>query len=222
MLGPMKTRNIFIVAAAVLVAVAAGIGLMYSSDVDAQTAAGKREALLRPHAQTLGRAEAPVQLVEFLDPACETCAKFYPLVKKLAADHREDIRLVVRYAPFHPGSDQVVKALEATRRQGKYWQALEALLASQGQWVIHHRAQPDLIWAPLAAAGVDVERAKADMQSPEVARVVAQDIADANALKVPATPEFFVNGRQLPSFGYQQLRDLVSEELAKAAGGPRR
>ncbi|CKV93025.1 Uncharacterised protein [Mycobacterium tuberculosis] len=30
------------------------------------------------------------------------------------------------------------------------------------------------------------------------------------------TPTFFVNGRNLPSFGEQQLRSLVAEEVAKA------
>jgi len=36
------------------------------------------------------------------------------------------------------------------------------------------------------------------------------------ALKVTATPEYFVNGRQMPSFGEQQLRALIGEELQKA------
>jgi protein-disulfide isomerase len=35
-------------------------------------------------------------------------------------------------------------------------------------------------------------------------------------LKVTATPEYFVNGRQMPSFGEQQLMALIGEELQKA------
>jgi hypothetical protein len=31
---------------------------------------------------------------------------------------------------------------------------------------------------------------------------------------VTKTPEYFVNGRPLPSFGFEQLRTLVDEELA--------
>jgi protein-disulfide isomerase len=211
----MKSKTLYIAAAVALAAVVAGIAL-FAGSPGTGAAAGNREALVRPHSQTMGPADAAVQLVEFLDPACGTCAQFYPLVKKLAAEQREDIRLIVRYAPFHAGSDQVVKALEASRRQAKYWQALEALLASQNQWVINHKAQPDLIWGPLAGAGLDVERIKVDMQSPEIARVVAQDMADANTLGVAATPEFFVNGRPLPEFGFQHLRKLVEQELSIA------
>jgi hypothetical protein len=35
-------------------------------------------------------------------------------------------------------------------------------------------------------------------------------------MKVTATPEYFVNGSPLPSFGEQQLLDLVHEELQRA------
>jgi len=55
------------------------------------------------------------------------------------------------------------------------------------------------------------------MNSTAVAERMQRDIDDARALKVTATPEYFVNGRPLPSFGLQQLQDLVNEELRKAA-----
>ncbi|HKB53556.1 MAG TPA: disulfide bond formation protein DsbA, partial [Ramlibacter sp.] len=54
-----------------------------------------------------------------------------------------------------------------------------------------------------------------DMQSPGVARVVDQDMQDANALEVTATPEYFVDGRPLPSFGREQLVQLVQDELQR-------
>jgi protein-disulfide isomerase len=212
----MKRKSILITALILLVAVVAAGAVTYSKQQSQQAqalAAQNREALSRAHAPSLGSAAARVQIVEFLDPACGTCAQFYPIVKKMMAEHREDIRLTVRYAPFHQGSEEVVKALEASRRQGKFWQALEALLASQPAWVHNHRANVDLIWPHLERAGLDTERLKAEMQSPEIARLIALDLQDAATLKVAATPEYFVNGRGLPSFGFDQLRTLVAEEL---------
>ncbi len=93
---------------------------------------------------------------------------------------------------------------------------MEALLASQDAWVQHHQARAELIWPVLARAGLDTEQLKSDMQSPDIATVVMQDLMDAKTLKVTKTPEFFVNGRPLPSFGLEQLRTLVDEELAAA------
>jgi protein-disulfide isomerase len=173
-------------------------------------------ALVSVHSPTLGDASAKVHVVEFLDPACETCAQFFPLVKQRMAENPGKIRLSVRHVAFHDGSDYVVRLLEASRKQDKYWQTLEALLASQAQWAPHHTAQPDLVGPAIAGVGLDVERLMADMNDPEVTRRIEQDRNDAMALKVTATPEYFVNGRPMPSFGVQQLQDLISEALQSA------
>ena len=53
-------------------------------------------------------------------------------------------------------------------------------------------------------------------QSAKVAKIVAQDIKDGQTLKVRATPEFFVNGRPLINFGYEQLIQLVDEAVNEA------
>ena len=76
--------------------------------------------LVRMHSPVFGPQAAPVTIVEFFDPACETCRAFYPIVKDLMAQYPNDVRLVIRYAPFHQGSDQVVKLLEASKSQGAY------------------------------------------------------------------------------------------------------
>lgn len=213
----MKRKNIFIAALVLLALLFAGGAQWYrghqAQEAEA-TAARNRQSLVRPHSPSLGRADARVHIVEFFDPACETCAAFYPLVKQMMAANRDAIHLTVRYAPFHPGSEEVVKVLEASRKQGKYWQAFDALVASQPTWVQHHQARVELVWPFLARAGLDTERLKSDMQSPDIARTIAQDLVDARTLNVKKTPEFFVNGRPLPSFGFEQLRTLVEEELA--------
>jgi predicted DsbA family dithiol-disulfide isomerase len=68
-----------------------------------------------------------------------------------------------------------------------------------------------------AEAGLDLQKARADMKSPAIEALLAQDVQDLTALEVTKTPTFFVNGRGLPSFGPQQLEALVAEELAKPA-----
>jgi protein-disulfide isomerase len=215
----MNRKTLFIGSAILLLIVFVVGTLLYNVEKveeGANTVRANAAALVRFHSPTLGPSDAKVHIVEFLDPACETCAAFYPFVKKMMAANPQRIRLSIRYAPFHKGSDEVVKALEAARKQGKYWEALEALLASQSLWTQNHVAQVGLVWQPLQRAGVDVERAKADMQAPEIASAIAQDLEDVRTLNVNKTPEFFVNGRPLPSFGYEQLRNLVDEELASA------
>ena len=165
--------------------------------------------------ETLGDPGAKVHIVEFLDPACGTCAVFYPMVKQWLNEAPGKLRLTVRHVPFHTGVDYVVRILEASREQDKYWETLEALLMSQRQWVTNHVVQPDRVLPAIASVGLDEDRLMADMNSPAVLARMQKDQEDAVTLKVSATPEYFVNGRPLPSFGQQQLLDLVREELGK-------
>ncbi len=181
-----------------------------------QTVLAEQTRLVRMHSPVLGPQAAPVTIVEFFDPACETCRAFYPIVKSLMAKYPDDVRLVIRHAPFHQGSDQVVKLLEAAKRQGRYQPVLEAVLQAQPTWADHGRPNPDLTFEIAKAAGLDIERARADMAKPEMQALLTQDVEDLTALQVSQTPTFFVNGRSLPSFGPDQLATLLAEEVAKA------
>jgi protein-disulfide isomerase len=170
----------------------------------------------REGAPVKGPEDARVTIVEFLDPACGTCREFYPLVKQLIDQYPGKVRVMVRYAPLHPGSEKVVQMLEAARHQGKFWQALELLFSNQGRWVINHKSQPMRARTILNALDVDQKKLTADMNHPEVAQVIQQDVQDGQLLNVRATPEFFVNGRPMLKFGYPQLSILVKEAVAEA------
>ncbi|MDP2134073.1 MAG: thioredoxin domain-containing protein [Sulfuritalea sp.] len=213
----MKQKTLFTLALVSLALAFILAALLYTAERDdqaGQVVAANSEALVRMHSPGLGRIDAPVVIVEFLDPACETCAAFYPLVKQIIAANPDRIRLVLRYAPFHKGSDQVVAALEAARKQGKFWQALEVLLARQGEWVHNHSAQVERIWPLLETAGLDLQQLRTDMAAPAIAGVIEQDLLDAQTLGVRKTPDFFVNGKPLPRFGYEPLKELVDQALA--------
>ena len=168
---------------------------------------------VREHSQTLGSDDAKVYLVEFMDPACETCAAFSPFVKQIMATYPGKIKLVLRYAPFHEGADYFVKILEAAKKQGKYWETLDVLYKSQPYWASHHNPQPQRAWQFIPKAGVDPSRIQKDMNDPAIVKIIEQDLADAKALNVQKTPGFFVNGRPLQTFGYQQLQDLILSEI---------
>ncbi len=168
---------------------------------------------VRDHSKTLGSDDAKVYLIKFSDPACETCSAFHPFVKQLMAINPGKIKLVIRYAPFHDGADYFVKILEAARKQGKYWETLDVMYKTQNIWASHHNPKPQLIWRLLPRAGLDLEKIRKDMADPEIVKIINQDLADAKTLNVRKTPGFFVNGKPLTSFGYQQLQELVESEI---------
>ncbi len=169
---------------------------------------------IRDHSQTLGSDDAKVYLVEFMDPACETCAAFSTFVKQIMDANPGKIKLVIRYAPFHKGADDFVRILEASKKQGKYWETLDAMYKSQRYWASHHKPDLTKIWPFLSRVeGLDLQKIKIDMSDPAFTKIIEQDLADAKVLNVRKTPGFFANGKPLQNFGYQQLQDLIQSEI---------
>lgn len=173
----------------------------------------EREVFIRDYSISLGNEDAKVQLVEWFDPACGTCAQFYPLVKDLMKKHDGNIRLILRYAPYHPGSDKVLLLLEAARKQGMFWQTLEMLFATQSYWTKNHVAHADIVWQFLPKIGIDMEKLSQDIKDPELARRISQDLADAKKVGASKTPAYYANGKPLQKFGWEELVELVESEL---------
>lgn len=215
----MKQRHVAVVAAVSLLAALVAGAIYYESQTSKAAAEAYRRdrtTYVRDYSPSTGSPTAKVEIVEFFDPACDTCKQFYPMVKQLMDDHPGQIRLYERYAPFHSGSESVVKILAAAHMQGKFWPTLEAVFAAQSDWAPNHRPQPELVWNDIRGVGLDMGRLRQDMNSPLMDTIVQQDLGDAQKLNVTATPEFFVNGKPLPSWGWEQLKTLVESELSAA------
>jgi protein-disulfide isomerase len=231
----MKQKTLFIVALIALFTVFVVGTLLYHAKPDSQAPAAPsgpavaiqaapspqidRTALVRMHSPSIGSNDAPVVIVEFFDPACEACRAFYPVVKEIMAANPDKIRLVLRYTPLHKGSDQVVALLEAARRQDKFWPVFETLLGAQAAWTPNHSVQLDLVWKHLDGLGLDLNKLRADMAAPEIARIIAQDVQDGRTLAITGTPSFFVNGQPLTDFGFEQLKELARKALKEAQRG---
>jgi protein-disulfide isomerase len=202
----------------ILAAVAFALGIyVYDSRAKPTPAlqTSQAQSLVRSHSPVYGQATAKVTIVEFFDPACESCRAFYPIVKRIVDSSFGQVKLVLRYAPLHRGSDMAVQILEAARKQGLYWQVLEKVLDTQPTWADHNRPQPELIWELVQGTGLDVARARRDFQGDDIAKILALDKADLVAFKVDKTPTFIVNGTSLTRFGVDELRALVRSELAR-------
>lgn len=173
-------------------------------------------ALERVNAPVKGSKGAKVTIVEFFDPACGTCSQFYPLVNNLVKKYQGKVKVVMRYAPLHQGSEDVVKMLEAAHLQGQFWPVIELLFTNQHQWVEHHVSNPQRALVGIKTLALDHKQLDSDWKSKKVAKIIDKDIWDTQTLQVRATPQFFVNGKPLVVFGYQELINLVEEAIAEA------
>jgi len=210
-----KQKSVLLAVVSLLILFAIGTFAYNSnkSNEAALIAKKNEEKFIRDYSTVIGNSDAKVTLVEFLDPSCETCRAFYPIVKDIMAKYDGKIKHVIRYAPFHKDSDYIVKLLEATKKQGKYEETLEALFRYQNQWVQHHNPNIPIVWKLMAHIGLDIEQLKKDFNDPALDALIAQELADVKTLGVKKTPQFFVNGKMLQVFGQKQLIELIESEL---------
>ena len=213
------TRKILILSTLAAAVALFALGASFALRPEAPVAATalpveQQDRLVRPYSPVLGREDAAVTIVEFIDPACEACRAFYPVVEEILARNPDEVRVVLRYTPFHgEASELAIKVLEAARLQDVFVPVLEALFEEQPNWASHGAPAADLIMEIAGAAGLDIAAAADQIRSPNIVGVLNQDRADVEAVGVKGTPTFFVNGKPLEDFGSEQLKALVQAEI---------
>ena len=176
----------------------------------------RADSLIAEHSIKLGENKKNISIVEFLDPECESCALFHPIVRKLYKEYHEDIQLVVKYIPNHTNSKFVIKLLEASREQNKYEEVLNVIFEKQPLWAQHNNEKPELLWQYLAEIqGLNINKLKEDFNNPKIDKIIEIDAKDAKELGVKGTPSFFVNEKRLSTLSEKDLFNLVESEIYK-------
>ena len=222
----MKKETVLLGIIGGLVAVIAIIGASYYRDSTAPAqpaeAASAESALVRPDSPTMGSADAPVTIVEFYDPECESCAAFHDTIKKVLKEYEGKTRLVARIMPLHPNSLLAATFIEMAREQGKYWEAQEFVYRKQPEWgTVHGSPSTEQPYAPAMFEkyavdfGLDVEDFKKAVNENRYSDTLRQDMEDGRRLGVSRTPTIFVNGRLLIRLSESDLKYLVEQELSE-------
>jgi protein-disulfide isomerase len=169
--------------------------------------------LIRPHSLVKGPDDAKVTMVEFMDPQCEACAAMHPILKKLLKEYDGQVRLVIRYMPFHSHALYAAALLEEARESGKYDQLQDILFERLEDWGGHHDARPELLKDYMKEIGIDKMRSEEDYVVKKHGEKVKLDEADGQKLGVDRTPTFFINGVRQPDIGYTPLKAGIENAL---------
>lgn len=215
----MQNKKLVLGSLLVLIVVFVALAFFYKKDEakkDELAVLGKSDLLVREHSIKFGENKKNITVVEFLDPECESCALFHPVVRKLYKDYHEEIQLVVKYIPNHTNSKFAIKLLEASRSQNKYEEVLSVIFDKQPLWAQHNNEKPELLWQFLAEIPeLDINKLKEEFNNPKIDNIINIDAQDARELGVRGTPSFFVNGKRLAVLSEKDLFDLVESEIYK-------
>ena len=161
--------------------------LAYQEHAADAAVANKAASLLNdPATQVIGNVKGDVAIVEFFDYQCPYCKAIEPKLEALMKnDH--GVKLVIKEFPIlGPVSIVASKAALASVRQGKYEAYHKAMMAYRGQ------LKEENVFAMAKDVGLDVDRLRKDMDAPEVATQLIDNMNLARALKISVTPALIV------------------------------
>jgi protein-disulfide isomerase len=159
----------------------------------------------------LGRATAPVTLVEYGDYECPFCGAAHASVEQVRLVMGNDLRFVFRHFPLsqiHPHAYQAAEAAEAAGAQGRFWEMHHLLFENQDRLGLR-----DLI-GYAGALGLDLERFVTDLRGHAHADRLREDFLSGVRSGVNGTPTFFVNGiRHDGGYDAEALLEALRSEL---------
>jgi protein-disulfide isomerase len=188
---------------------------MFAVSVDAAVKAGQVE----------GPASATVTIVKAFDFACPYCQRVSGMMEELVKDYSGKVRVVYANMLIHPPARPAHLASCAAAKQGKYMQFKDAFwekgfgpyAASQGQDQAA-LAEPNIMTIA-KGLGLDTDKLKTDMASPDCAQRLQTDMAEMQKFHVNATPTFFINGRHVnDARSKDDFKKLIDEELKRVEG----
>lgn len=201
-----------------LVGIFALTGNKASDSSGGQSSSGKGQ----PTNHVEGKGTSGVTLVEYGDYQCPYCAQFYPIVKQVQQQFKDEITFQFRNYPLvniHQNAFAAARAAEAAGKQDKFWQMHDQLFANQTQWA--ESSEPSKLFNQYAKQlGLDTSRFEKDYASSAVNDAINADLAEGKKLGVTGTPAFFLNGKKIEvtasvaSFE-KQIKDAITQKQAE-------
>jgi protein-disulfide isomerase len=168
----------------------------------------------------LGDPDAPVVMIAYSDFQCPFCGSYARDTEPLLIERYVDsgvLRIEWRDFPYlGVESDLAARAGRAAAEQGRFWEFHHAMFAEQPP-PNSGRVDEDYLLDRARAVGLDTDRFRNDLGSPQVAEAVARDFQEGQAIGVTGTPAFLVNDQ--PIIGAQPVEVFmqVIEQAADAA-----
>lgn len=167
----------------------------------------------------VGRADAPVVLIEYADFKCGYCGKFARDTEpELIKEYVEDgtLRIEWRNFPiFGEESENAARGSWAAGQQGRFWEFHAAAYAEGAK---EKGFSKDRVKALAQEAGVkDLARFMKDLDGEAARAAVAKDQEQAYGIGATSTPSFLVNGRPIAGAQPKETFTRAIEAAAEQA-----
>ncbi|ASD27654.1 DsbA family protein [Brevundimonas diminuta] len=162
--------------------------------------------------RVLGRADAPVTVIEYASFTCSHCAHWtndiLPQFKARYIDTGK-VRLVFRDMPTPPAQIAATAAgIARCAAPNRFFDVAHSLMSGQAAAFEKGDAR-DWFAAAIAASGRTQEQIETCMKNPATSQALQAEVDGAVAAGVTGTPSFFVNGRRVSDHSLEALSAAI-------------
>ena len=170
----------------------------------------RHEIFEDPASPVAGNPKGDVTLVEFFDYRCPYCKQVEPSLEALLGEDRE-LRFVYKEMPvLGPASVIAARVALAARNQGKYDAFHKAMMNTKGQ------IDEATVFKVAGSVGLDIDRLKRDMNTPEVQQTIKANLDLAESLDIRGTPGFVIGQEIVPgAVDLGTLKQLIADARKK-------
>ncbi len=179
---------------------------------------GREQAVASSH--TYGEGAAEVTLIEYGDFQCPGCQAYFPVLKQIKEQYKDQIVFQFRHFPLaqiHPNAMAAHRAAEAAGMQDKFWEMHDMLFERASAW--NTVSNPTSIFESYAEElELDVDLFKEDFASSRVNSVIQADIESGKQFSVNSTPTFILNGEKLDGTraDIEYFTNLIDDVIAES------
>ena len=153
--------------------------------------ARQKDLLSDPASPVIGNPNGNVTIVEFTDYQCPYCKAAEPRLQALLKED-PNVRLVVKEFPIlTKESVTASRAALAAVKQGKYTAFHQAMMEHKGQITVEN------VFEYAKKVGLNVDQLKKDMNAPEIADQIIENLKLARAMKISVVPGLVVDTKVL-------------------------
>lgn len=159
---------------------------------------------------SMGKADAPVTVVEFGDYQCPGCAAYANDQGKKIKESYVDtgkVKFVFHELPIssHAHAYVAAQAARIAGDQGKFWEMHELLFAKQTEWAPLSPAQVKVKFSEYAQEmGLDVTAFNQALESNKYRDTIEKASQESLAAGIQSTPSFVINGKIYQASGLDQ------------------
>ena len=165
-----------------------------------------------PEIPAAGNVDGDINIVEWFDYNCPYCRKIDPELRQVVQDDGK-VRLVLKDWPILGEVSKIAARMAlAAKYQDKFIQAHDAMIG------VSSKLTEPRLHELLAAAGVDMDRLKADLtgNARAIDAILARNNAQAEAFGFKGTPSFIVGKFRVPGVLTMAEFEMVIADARKA------